>query len=59
MSAKRVGVDCCGDRYQVYTTLKCPCGCDLCYCQSCFETHCVEIVKAGGPTRELPKREPT
>jgi hypothetical protein len=55
MTSKKLGQDCCGDRYECNTTVKCKCGCGLCYCQSCYESHCVDIVASGGPTRGRPK----
>ena len=58
MSGKKLGQDCCGDRYAVNCTVKCKCGCGLCYCGSCYESHCVEIVESGGKTRGRKKEEP-
>lgn len=39
MSNTSLGVDCCGDRYEVLTTRSCKCGCGLCYCETCYEEH--------------------
>jgi hypothetical protein len=57
MSSSKMGADCCGDRYACNSTKKCPCGCGLFYCQSCYGQHCIEIVEAGGKTRGRPKEE--
>lgn len=40
MSNTKVGVDCCGDRYDVNTSFACGCGCKLWYCAACFDAHC-------------------
>lgn len=39
MSSLKVGEDCCGDRYDVDSSFKCTCGCELCYCLSCYREH--------------------
>jgi hypothetical protein len=56
VSARKVGSDCCGDRYECDATVRCPCGCGWCYCSSCFEAHAARIVRAGGGTRQNPLR---
>jgi hypothetical protein len=45
MSNTVLGQDCCGDRYEILTSVKCKCGCKLCYCRSCYESHCVKIAE--------------
>ncbi len=53
MSGKTIGEDCCGDRYACDTTIKCECGCGLCYCRSCYERHIVQHVEAGLKARAI------
>jgi hypothetical protein len=50
---KTLGVDCCGDRYQVLTTACCP-HCRGCFCESCYARHCKQIVEllCGLPLRK-------
>lgn len=41
MSNAKLGVDCCGDRYEVSTQHQCMC-CGVCFCTSCYRVHCQE-----------------
>lgn len=50
---EKMDVDCCGDRFQCDTTLRCKCGCGRCYCRSCFERHCVTVVESQYGKAEL------
>lgn len=43
MSNTKMGADCCGDRYNCNTTIKCACGCDVFFCRSCYASHMIEI----------------
>lgn len=45
MSNPKKNKDCCGDRYTRDANIMCHCGCELWYCNSCFETHMTAIAE--------------
>lgn len=45
MSNTKKGRDCCGDRYACDANIMCHCGCELWYCNSCYETHMCSVAE--------------